>query len=67
MRAPSTLTTTSSTTVKCQLIVPRTKMLATTATPGGIVVQVSELSMSHAAFAAAVMRPASAPGNCSTK
>ncbi len=65
--APSTLTTASSTAVKCQLIVPSTKMLAITATPGGIVVQVSELSMSHAALAAAVMRPASAPGNWSTK
>jgi hypothetical protein len=67
MRAPSTLTTASNTAVKCQLIVPRSRMLAITAMPGGIVFQVSELSMSHAALAAAVMRPASAPGNWSTK
>ena len=43
------------------------EMLPITATPGGIVVQVSEFSISHAALAAAVMRPASAPGNCSMK
>ena len=42
-------------------------MLAITAAPGGIVVQVSEFSIIQAAFAAAVMRPANAPGNCSTK
>ena len=42
-------------------------MLPTTAAPGGMVVQVSEFSMVQAAFAAAVMRPASAPGRRSTK
>ena len=43
MMAPSTVTTTSSTAVKCQLIVPSTKMLAITAAPGGIVVQVERV------------------------
>ena len=41
-------------------------MLPITAVPGGMVVQVSAFSMVQAAFAAAVMRPASAPGKRST-
>ncbi len=54
---------TKRTAVICQLMMLSTPMLLTTATAGGIVVQVSEFSMLHAAFAAVVMRPARAPGN----
>jgi hypothetical protein len=56
-----------STTVRCQLTIPRTAILLTTAAAGGIVVQVSEFSIVSAAFAAVMMRPASAPGKRSTK
>ena len=37
--------------------------LLSTAVAGGIVVQVSEVSIVQAVLAAVVMRPASAPGN----
>jgi len=50
------------TAVICQLITLSTPMLLTTATAGGMVVQVREFSMLHAALAAVVMRPARAPG-----
>ncbi len=59
--------TTRRTTVRCQLIVPSTNTLAITAAPGGIVLHVSEFSISQAAFAAAVIRPARAPGKRPTK
>ena len=67
MMTPSTVTTATSTAVSFQLMVPSTKMLPITASPGGIVFQVNEFSMVHAAFAAAVIRPARAPGKRSTK
>ena len=63
MIAPRMETTTTSATVIFQLMIPSTAMLVMTAAPGGIVVQVRDCSMLHDAFAALVMRPASAPGN----
>ena len=58
---------TSSAAVMRQSIEPSIPMLMSTAEAGGIVVQVSELSIVQAALATVVMRPASAPGKRSAK
>ena len=56
-----------STAVICQLTVASSRMELSTAAIGGMVVQVSELSIVQVAFEAVVIRPASAPGNLSVK
>ncbi len=62
MMAPRASTTTTRTAVSFQLMMLSKAMLESTAMPGGMVFQVSELSMVQAAVAATVMRPARAPG-----
>ena len=57
----------NSTTVIFQLMTLSTAMLLITAAPGGSVVHATDCSMLHAALAALVMRPASAPGKRSAK